>query len=52
VIIGPMEEEVKNKLIDTIPGTRMKGETFLPRAKAKKKNKGNKIPKMSTGGLI
>jgi len=49
---GPTEEEVKNKLIDTIPGIRIRGETFLPRINAKKKNKGNNIPKIITGGLI
>ena len=51
VIRGPTEDEVKNRVIAIRPGARINGVVFFPRAKARKKNTGNKIPNMMTGAF-
>lgn len=50
-IRGTTEDAVKNKVIPTMPGTRVSKGTFLPIAKARKRNMGKRTPNIRTGGF-
>jgi hypothetical protein len=52
VIKGPTEEPVKKKVIPSKPGTSSFTGIFFPKAKAKNRKKGNRIPNISIGDSV